>query len=210
MALMCKITRQSFTHAAVGRRGYGSSVRSGRGGTVCVFLFLFKQRRRLMGMQRLSGVVVAFGQVPEVAYQIAQEDGRTGGMWWLFLSLSRSRTHTHTHTRVEGIRENDCRNGFPGRQYRIVPVASLRTLVVGWTRWRSLLGVVVLGIPQVLTGWSVLGRSGGGKAGCSILSLFGVGIPQRGERERVDVAEGKKRTRQRDITELQTTFQRRS
>lgn len=51
-----------------------------------------------MGMQRLSGVVVAFGQVPEVAYQIAQEDGRTGGMWWLFLSLSRSRTHTHTHT----------------------------------------------------------------------------------------------------------------
>lgn len=108
-------------------------------------------------------------------------DGGTGGMWWLFLSLSRSRTHTHTQ--VEGIRENDCRNGFPGRQYRIVPVASLRTLVVGWTRWRSLLGVVVLGIPQVLTGWSVLGRSGGGKAGCSILSLFGAGIPQRGERE---------------------------
>lgn len=119
-------------------------------------------------------------------------DGGTGGMWWLFLSLSRSRTHTRTHTQVEGIRENDCRNGFPGRQYRIVPVASLRTLVVGWTRWRSLLGVVVLGIPQVLTGWSVLGRSGGGKAGCSILSLFGVGIPQRGEREGVDVAEGKK------------------
>lgn len=167
-----------------------------------------------MGMQRLSGVVVAFGQVPEVAYQIAQEDGRTGGrggMWWLFLSLSRrSHAHTHTHTQVEGIRESDCRNGFPGRQCRIVPVASLRTLVVGWTRWRSLLGVVVLGIPQVLTGWSVLGRSGGGKAGCSILSLFGVGIPQWGERGRVDVVEGKKRTRQRDITELQTTFQRRS
>lgn len=214
MALMCKITRQSFTHAAVGRRGYGSSVRSGRGGTVCVFLFLFKQSRRLMGMQRLSGVVVAFGQVPEVAYQIAQEDGRTGGRGGcggsFCLSHAVARTHTHTHTRVEGIRENDCRNGFPGRQYRIVPVASLRTLVVGWTRWRSLLGVVVLGIPQVLTGWSVLGRSGGGKAGCSILSLFRVGIPHRGERERVDVAEGKKRTRQRDITELQTTFQRRS
>lgn len=213
MALMCKITRQSFTHAAVGRRRYGSSVRSGRGGTVCVFLFLFKQRRRLMGMQRLSGVVVAFGQVPEVAYQIAQEDGRTGGrgdVVALSVSLTQSHAHTHTHTRVEGIRENDCRNGFPGRQYRIVPVASLRTLVVGWTRWRSLLGVVVLGIPQVLTGSSVLGRSGGGKAGCSILSLFGVGIPHRGERERVDVAEGKKRTRQRDITELQTTFQRRS
>lgn len=101
----------------------------------------------------------------------------------LSVSPTQSHAHTHTHTRVEGIRENDCRNGFPGRQYRIVPVASLRTLVVGWTRWRSLLGVVVLGIPQVLTGWSVLGRSGGGKAGCSILSLFGVGIPQRGEGE---------------------------
>lgn len=160
-----------------------------------MFCFLFKRRRRLMGMQRLSGVVVAFGQVPEVAYQIAQEDGRTGGrgdVVALSVSLTQSHAHTHTHTRVEGIRENDCRNGFPGRQYRIVPVASLRTLVVGWTRWRSLLGVVVLGIPQVLTGWSVLGRSGGGKAGCSILSLFGVGIPHRGERERVDVAEGKK------------------
>lgn len=147
-----------------------------------------------MGMQRLSGVVVAFGQVPEVAYQIAQEDGRTGGRGDVVaLSVSLTQSHAHTHTRVEGIRENDCRNGFPGRQYRIVPVASLRTLVVGWTRWRSLLGVVVLGIPQVLTGWSVLGRSGGGKAGCSILSLFGVGIPQRGERERVDVVEGKKK-----------------
>lgn len=137
-------------------------------------------------MQRLSGVVVAFGQVPEVAYQIAQEDGRTGGRGGCggsFCLSHAGRTHTHTHTQVEGIRESDCRNGFPGRQYRIVPVASLRTLVVGWTRWRSLLGVVVLGIPQVLTGWSVLGRSGGGKAGCSILSLFGVGIPQRGEGE---------------------------
>lgn len=164
-----------------------------------------------MGMQRLSGVVVAFGQVPEVAYQIAQEDGRTGGRGDVVaLSVSLTQSHAHTHTQVEGIRENDCRNGFPGRQYRIVPVASLRTLVVGWTRWRSLLGVVVLKIPRVLTGWSVLGRSGGGKARCSILSLFGVGIPQRGERERVDVVEGKKRTRQRDITELQTTFQRRS
>lgn len=125
-------------------------------------------------------------------------DGGTGGMWWLFLSLSRSRTHTHTHTQVEGIREDDCRNGFPGRQYRIVPVASLRTLVVGWTRWRSLLGVVVLRIPQVLTGWSVLGRSGGGKAECSILSLFGVGIPQRGER---GCRGGKKKGHGREISQ---------
>lgn len=128
-------------------------------------------------------------------------DGGTGGMWWLFLSLSRSRTHTHTHTQVEGIRENDCRNGFPGRQYRIVPVASLRTLVVGWTRWRSLLGVVVLGIPQVLTGWSVLGRSGGGKAGCSILSLFGVGIPQPGGGERELMSWREKKGHDREISQ---------
>lgn len=66
-----------------------------------LFFFLFKRRRRLMGMQRLSGVVVAFGQVPEVAYQIAQEDGRTGGrgdVVALSVSLTQSQAHTHTHT----------------------------------------------------------------------------------------------------------------
>lgn len=65
------------------------------------FFFLFKRRRRLMEMQRLSGVVVAFGQVPEVAYQIAQEDGRTGGrrdVVALSVSLTQSHAHTHTHT----------------------------------------------------------------------------------------------------------------
>lgn len=117
------------------------------------------------------------------------------------LSVSLTQSHAHTHTRVEGIRENDCRNGFPGRQYRIVPVASLRTLVVGWTRWRSLLGVVVLGMSQVLTGWSVLGRSGGGKAGCSILSLFGVGIPQRRERERELMSRREKKGHGREISQ---------
>lgn len=54
-----------------------------------------------MGMQRLSGAVVAFGQVPEVAYQIAQEDGRTGGRGGcggsFCLSHAVARTHTHTH-----------------------------------------------------------------------------------------------------------------
>lgn len=177
------------------------------------FSFPFQAKKKIDGNAEALGGCCRFGAGSGGGLSDStgrRTDGGTGGMWWLFLSVSRSRTHTHTHTRVEGIRENDCRNGFPGRQYRIVPVASLRTLVVGWTRWRSLLGVVVLGIPQVLTGWSVLGRGEGGKAGCSILSLFGVGIPQRGERERVDVVEGKKRTRQRDITELQTTFQRRS
>lgn len=119
-------------------------------------------------------------------------DGGTGGMWWLFLSLSRSRTHTHTHTQVEGIRENDCRNGFPGRQYRIVPVASLRTLVVGWTRWRSLLGVVVLGIPQELDGRSWAEVVGEGRMLDSVSVRRRYTTPGK-ERERVDVAEGKKK-----------------
>lgn len=100
MALMCKITRQSFTHAAVGRRRYGSSVRSGRGGTVCVF-FPFQAKKKIDGNAEALGGCCRFwaGSGGGLSDSTGRRtDGGTGGMWWLFLSLSRSRTHTHTHT----------------------------------------------------------------------------------------------------------------